>query len=72
MDQVEAHERFALTCGNLYPQICTGRSMEMKEVFEHAFPVTAVKLPEGDLARRSSAMLGEALDALPMGGIPGF
>ena len=52
--------------------VCTGRSMEMKEVFEHAFPVTGVKLPEGDLVHRASAMLGQALDTLPPGGLPGF
>jgi hypothetical protein len=57
---------------HLVDKVCTGRTPEMKEVFEHAFPVTGVKLPEGHLAYRASAKLGEALDTLPPDGLPGF
>lgn len=48
---------------------CTGRSEGQKEIFDFAFPVTGVKLPQGNLAYRASAMLGEAVKSLPEGGI---
>ncbi len=57
---------------HLVDEVCTGRTSEMKEIFEYAFPVTGVKLPEGELAHRASAKLGEALDTLPLEGLPGF
>lgn len=48
---------------------CTGKSEEQKEIYDFAFPVTGVKLPDGHLARKASAMLADAVDSLPEGGI---
>ena len=50
-------------------KICSGRTEPQKEVFDFAFPVTAVKVPPGHEAHKASSMLRAALDLLPEGGI---
>ena len=48
---------------------CTGKSEGQKEIFDYAFPVTGVKLPDGHLAQKASAILADAVKSLPEGGI---
>ena len=50
-------------------KICTGRTEQQKNLFDFAFPVTAVKVPEGHPARKGSAALALAYDLLPPEGI---
>jgi hypothetical protein len=50
-------------------KICTGRTEQQKNLFDFAFPVTAVKVPDGHPARKGSAALARAYDLLPPEGI---
>ena len=48
---------------------CTGRSEQQKEIWEVAWPVTAVKVPEYHLARQATGILAEAATMLPHEGL---